>query len=183
VNALNEELLMAMKDAGCYQLALAIESGSKSVLRLMQKHVRLDYAREVVKTMRRLKMGVYFFFIIGMPGETEADVLKTIQYAKDLMPDEAYFSIATPYPGTPLYDECRARGYIPDDYDPTLMRTTQPLIETEHLSRDDIRRLCNYAYREWDAVKPPPWYERYGNDPNMSRRGGIYTIGVGHKAT
>jgi anaerobic magnesium-protoporphyrin IX monomethyl ester cyclase len=179
VNALNEELLTAMKESGCYQLALAIESGSKPVLRLMNKNVRLEYAREVVKTMRRLKMGVYFFFIIGMPGETEADVLKTIQYAKDLMPDEAYFSIATPYPGTPLYDQCLDRGYIPADYDPTLMRPTQPLIETEHLSRDDIRRLCDYAYQEWDAVKPPPWYE---SDPNVSRRGGIYTVGVGHKA-
>lgn len=183
VNSLNEELLTIMKAAGCYQLALAVESGSKSVLRLMNKNVRLEYAREVVKIMRRLNMGVYFFFIIGMPGETEEDVLKTIQYAKDLMPDEAYFSIATPYPGTPLYDLCRVHGYIPADYDPTLMRTTQPLIETEHLSRDDIRRLSNYAYQEWDAVKPPPWYEKYEKDSNISRRGGIYTIGVGHKVT
>jgi anaerobic magnesium-protoporphyrin IX monomethyl ester cyclase len=182
VNALNEDLLTAMKDAGCYQLALAVESGSKSVLRLMNKNVRLEYGRALVKTMRRLKMGVYFFFIIGMPGETEADVLKTIQYAKDIRPDEAYFSIATPYPGTPLYEQCRTRGYIPDNYDPTLMRPTQPLIETEHLSRQDIRRLCDYAYQEFDTVKPPPWYEMYADDPNVSRRGGIYTIGVGHKA-
>jgi anaerobic magnesium-protoporphyrin IX monomethyl ester cyclase len=181
VNALNEELLVAMKESGCYQLALAVESGSKDVLRLMNKNVRLEYAREVVKTMRRLKLGVYFFFIIGMPGETEADILKTIEYAKDLMPDEAYFSIATPYPGTPLYDLSLERGYIPANYDPSLMRPTQPLIETEHLSRGDIRRLCDYAYQEWDAVKPAPWYERYESDGQMTRRGGIYTIGVGHK--
>lgn len=180
VNTLNEQLLTAMKESGCYQLALAIESGSESVLRnLMKKHVSLKYAREVVKMMRQLKMGVYFFFIIGMPGETEADVMKTVEYAKELMPDEAYFSIATPYPGTPLYDQCRQRGYIPADYDPTLMRPTQPLIETEYLSRDDVRRLCNYAYGEWEAVKPAPAYEI---DQHMSRRGGIYTIGCGREA-
>ncbi len=179
VNTLNEDLLTAMKESGCYQLALAIESGSQSVLRtIMKKNISLQYAREVVKMMRRLKMGVYFFLIIGMPGETEADIVKTVEYAKELMPDEAYFSIATPYPGTPLYDQCRTHGYIPANYDPTLMRTTQPLIETEYLSRDDIRRLRDYAYQEWDAVKPAPWYE---GDPNLSRRGGIYTIGVGHK--
>ena len=181
VNALNEELLTAMKASGCYQLALAVESGSKSVLRIMNKNVRLEYAREVVSLMRRLKMGVYFFFIIGMPGETEADIIRTIEYAKDVRPDEAYFSIATPYPGTPLYDECREKGYIPVDYDPTLMRTTQPLIETEHLSHADIRRLRDYAYAEWDSVKPPPWYKAYESDPHTSRRGGIYTIGVGHQ--
>ena len=175
VNTLNQQLLNAMKESGCYQLALAIESGSKSVLRdLMKKNVSLEYARDVVKTMRQLKIGVYFFFIIGMPGETEADVLQTIKYAKDLMPDEAYFSIATPYPGTPLYEECQQRGYIPADYDPTLMRPTQPLIETEHLSRDDVRRLCNYAYAEWDAVKPA---RALGIDDQLSQRGGIYTIG------
>ncbi len=179
VNALNEELLTAMKAAGCYQLALAVESGSRSVLRLMNKNVRLEYAREVVSIMRRLKMGVYFFFIIGMPGEKEEDIIQTVEYAKDLRPDEAYFSIATPYPGTPLYDQCRERGYIPENYDPTMMRTTQPLIETEHLSREDIKRLRDYAYSEWEKVKPPPWYKAYENDPNVSRRGGIYTIGVG----
>lgn len=175
VNTLNEPLLTAMKQSGCYQLALAIKSGSKSVLRnLMKKNVSLDHARDVVKMMRKLKMGVYFFFIIGMPGETEADVMKTIDYAKELLPDEAYFSIATPYPGTPLYDECRQHGYIPADYDPTLMRPTQPLIETEYLSRDDVRRLCNYAYEEWDAVKPAP---RYEIPHDMMRRGGVYTFG------
>jgi phosphonoacetaldehyde methylase len=177
VNTLNKDLLAAMKRSGCYQLALAIESGSKSVLRnLMKKNVSLDYAREVVQMMRQLDIGVYFFFIIGMPGETEADVLQTIAYAKKLMPDEAYFSIATPYPGTPLYDQCQERGYIPADYNPTLMRPTQPLIETEFLSRGDVRRLRDYAYAEWDAVKPVP---SYAIASELSRRGGIYTIGKG----
>ena len=177
VNTLNEELLVAMKRSGCYQLALAIESGSKSVLRnLMKKNVSLEYAREVVHMMRKLDMGVYFFFIIGMPGETEEDILQTIDLAKQLRPDEAYFSIATPYPGTPLYDECRKKGYIPADYDPTLMRPTQPLIETEFLSRQDVRRLCDYAYSEWGAVKPEPGY---AIGAELSQRGGIYTIGSG----
>lgn len=180
VNTLNLEMLQAMKASGCYQLALAIESGSESVLRnLMQKHISLKYAREVVKWMRELKMGVYFFLIIGMPGEKEADVLKTVEYAKELLPDEAYFSIATPYPGTPLYDQCKERGYIPADWDPTLMRPTQPLIETEFLSRDDIRRLRKYAVDEWDAVKPPAPHEI---DPSLTKCGGIYTIGAGMNA-
>lgn len=175
VNTLNEPLLTAMRDSGCYQLALAIESGSQPVLRrLMKKNVSLDYARDVVKMMRKLKIDVYFFFIIGMPGETEADVLKTIEYAKDLLPDEAYFSIATPYPGTPLYDECLKHGYIPANYDPTLMRPTQPLIETEHLSSADVRRLCDYAYQEWNAVKPGIGH---GPQYDLTRRGGIYTFG------
>jgi anaerobic magnesium-protoporphyrin IX monomethyl ester cyclase len=175
VNTLNEPLLNAMKDSGCYQLALAVESGSTFVLRdLMKKNVSLQHAREVVKMMRQLKMGVYFFLVVGMPGETEEDIIKTIEYAKEVQPDEAYFSIATPYPGTPLYDHCRERGYIPTDYDPTLMRPTQPLIETEYLSRDDVRRLVEFAYEEWNAVKPPPLYDL---DPNLARQGGIYTIG------
>lgn len=176
VNTLNEPLLTAMKESGCYQLALAVESGSTFVLRdLMKKNVSLEHARAVVKMMRQLRMGVYFFLIIGMPGETEEDVLKTIEYAKEVKPDEAYFSIATPYPGTPLYDHCRERGYIPANYDPTLMRPTQPLIETEQLSRDDVRRLVAYAYEEWESVKSPPLYDI---DPKMERHGGIYTIGA-----
>lgn len=175
VNTLNEQLLTAMKESGCYQLALAVESASEPVLRLMNKSVSLKHAREVVKVMRQLKMGVYFFFIIGMPGETEADIIKTVEYAKELLPDEAYFSIATPYPGTPLYDQCRQRGYIPANYDPTLMRPTQPLIETPHLSRDDVKRLRKWACDEWESVKPASAYEF---DQDTPRCGGIYTIGV-----
>lgn len=176
VNTLNERLLTAMKRSGCYQLALAIESGSGTVLRrLMKKHVSLDHARKVVNLMRALDMGVYFFFIIGMPGETEDDVMATIRLAKDLLPDEAYFSIATPYPGTPLYDECRKNGFIPAVYDPTLMRPTQPLIETPQLSRADVRRLCEFAYHEWESVKPR---SRFSVRDDLTRRGGVYTFGL-----
>jgi anaerobic magnesium-protoporphyrin IX monomethyl ester cyclase len=175
VNTLSPKLLTAMKSSGCYQLALAIESGNEKVLRdLMKKNVSLDYARQVVKNMRELGMSIYFFFVIGMPGETESNILDTINYAKELLPDEAYFSIATPYPGTPLYSLCRERRYIPPDYDFTLMRPTQPLIETEQLSKDDVRRLCEFAYSEWEAVKPESPFSMLST---MQRRGGVYTFG------
>lgn len=178
VNTLDRRLLTAASRSGCYQFALAIESGNQDVLRrLMNKNVSLRYARDVVRMMRELGLGVYFFFIIGMPGETEADILDTIAYAKELQPDEAYFSIATPYPGTPLYELCNENGYIPRDYDYTLMRPTQPLIETEQLSRDDVRRLCDYAYAEWEAAKPASPIWKNNAYAGMERRGGVYTFG------
>lgn len=161
VNTLTQEMLAAMKESGCYQLALAIESGNQNVLRnLMKKNISLKYARDVVKWMRELELGVYFFFIIGIPGEKREDVYDTIEYAKELAPDDAYFSIATPYPGTPLYDECKKHGYIPDDLDLTRLRPTQPVIETEFLSRQDLSELRDYAYEEWGRCRAAinvPW--------------------------
>jgi anaerobic magnesium-protoporphyrin IX monomethyl ester cyclase len=120
-------------------------------------------------------MGVYFFFIIGMPGETEEDVLRTIEYAKEVGPDEAYFSIATPYPGTDLYTTCLERGYIPKDYDVTLMKPTQSLIETEWLSRKRVAELCTFAYSEWEVAKKASRFNE-APDTGLSRRGGVYTF-------
>jgi len=176
VNALDENALRAAKAAGCYQLALAVESGSPRVLKdLMKKSVSLDRGRAVTRAMRQLEMGVYFFFIIGMPGETEEDVLRTIEYAKEVCPDEAYFSIATPYPGTELYTTCLERGYIPKNYDVTLLKPTQPLIETEWLSRKRIAELCAFAYSEWEATKKSSRFNE-APDTALSRRGGVYTF-------
>ncbi len=157
VNTLNREVLEVMRQSGCYQLSLAIESGSPRVLRnIMKKKISLDCAREIVPIMRELGIGVYFFFVIGMPGETREDVMMTIEYAKELQPDDAYFSIATPYPGTELYDVCLREGYVDSDLDLTRIRPTNSLINTPWLSAEDVRDLRDFAYEEWMASQRTP---------------------------
>ncbi len=52
------------------------------------------------------------FFIYGMPQETEETMEKTTRFALELDPDLAHFMLATPYPGTEMYDVIQKYGNI-----------------------------------------------------------------------
>jgi len=96
-------LLKKMKEAGCYQIQFGIESGSKRMLSLMNKCLNLSVAKETLLACDRLGIETVAFFIIGYPGETKEDILRTFQFIKETHPD---FISLNPYidmPGSPLY--------------------------------------------------------------------------------
>jgi len=82
------------------------------------------------------------FFIIGNPGETKEDINETLEYANELPLDQRNIYIATPYPGTDLFDFCVKKGYINIDenfYDSLLY--TKGLINTEFISAKEIEEI------------------------------------------
>jgi radical SAM superfamily enzyme YgiQ (UPF0313 family) len=103
IDALDDELLRIMKRAGCYLLAFGIESGSQETLNKMNKKLDLGIIDNVLKRVRNIGIETWGFFIIGLPGENERTVMKTIRYARELPLDRAQFCIFTPIPGTPLF--------------------------------------------------------------------------------
>ena len=53
--------------------------------------------------------------LLGFPGETKESALKTIKFTLKVSPDDvAYYNIATPLPGTPLYDRVKEKGWLKD---------------------------------------------------------------------
>jgi len=149
VNTLNEALLRKMKRAGCYSLWLGIESGNSYVLnQLIKKGVSLKKVDEVVKCIKRVGMDVNGFFVIGFPGETRKTIEDTIRFSKSLDLDDAYFSIATPYPGTELYDQCFSKGYLKSD-NLSKLKQIYANITTEALSKEMVEKLREKAYREF----------------------------------
>jgi len=113
LNSLTEETLPLMEEAGCYSFAVGIESGSQRVLDLIEKRLTLEEIEEKVNLVRRLtKIRMTGFFIIGLPGETEAEVLETIEFARKLPLHRANFFNYSPFPGSPLYDGLKRDGKI-----------------------------------------------------------------------
>ena len=87
--------------------------------------------------------------LLGYPGETKETALKSIKFAEEVSPDEiAYYNIATPYPGTPMYDEVMKNGWVRntnfDDYD-----ATQPIFETPTMSLQDLQAPYDYAFKSF----------------------------------
>lgn len=102
---LDEELLDNMKQSGCYSISLAIESGDQDVLtHLINKPLKLNRVRRIVSSVKSRGIHVTGFFVIGFPGETLDQMRRTIEYSLSLNLDNLAVMIATPYPGTKLYN-------------------------------------------------------------------------------
>jgi len=146
---LDDELLKLMKKSGCYQINLGIESGNEQVLRkIIRKPFKLEKVRDIVEKIRENGIWAHGFFILGMPGETKQTITDTIIFATSLNLDSASFFIATPYPGTELYDICKENGYI-QDYDMRDLRVQSSMISTKEFTSDELLKLQSLAYKRF----------------------------------
>jgi radical SAM superfamily enzyme YgiQ (UPF0313 family) len=113
-NIADAETLRLMRKAGCAEIQYGVESGSERVLKRMNKHVSpADNRRAILDTQAAgINRGVSVMF--GYLDETKDDVRATIDLLIETNELPKYYSLTTPVPGTPLYDECAARGLVGD---------------------------------------------------------------------
>jgi len=107
VDTIDEEMVRAMRRAGCWLLSFGIESGSQKILDVSKKKIKLEQSREAVKMANDAGLIVAGHFILGMPGETEETIQQTVEFARQLDLSFAEFYIATPFPGAELYEVFR----------------------------------------------------------------------------
>ncbi|MBI4656474.1 MAG: cobalamin B12-binding domain-containing protein [Elusimicrobia bacterium] len=112
INGVDRELLDLMRKAGCYRVYYGIESGNQKVLDAIQKGITLDQVRKTVEMTREAGLEVFGFFMIALPGETEASMTDTINFAKELDLDMAKMSVTVPLPATRLYETLESKGRI-----------------------------------------------------------------------
>ncbi len=107
VNTVDEDLFRLMKRAGCAHVSFGIESGNQTILRNIKKGTTLDHARKAVKACQRAGIRTLTTWMFGNPGETPETIKDTIDFAVELNPDIAVFSILAPLPGTEVYNKYR----------------------------------------------------------------------------
>ncbi|MEE9150955.1 MAG: radical SAM protein [Thermoplasmata archaeon] len=108
VDTVDEYMLKVMKDAGCWQISYGVESGSQRLLDLIHKGTTKEKAMETFALTK--KPGIRGFFMLGLPTETAEESMETIQFAKELDPLWAQFTITVPYPGTPMFNNWILKG-------------------------------------------------------------------------
>ncbi|MEW6088090.1 MAG: radical SAM protein [bacterium] len=144
---LDEELLTAMKECGCYELTLAIESGDENVLKnIIRKPGNIEHTKKVVKIMKKLNISTSAFFVSGFPGETKEQIEKTFRLADELELDHAMFLIATPLPGTELYDICKEKNYLDSNYNYNNIEYAACYINTKDFSSSEIDKMVSRKY-------------------------------------
>ena len=114
---IDDELAGLMNAAGVDSIYLAIESGSDHVLRdIIKKPLKIAKAKPVIEALQRNNIFVQAFFIIGFPGELEADRQLTLDFIKDMGLDWSFFNFATPLRGSELHRICKENGWIDEKY-------------------------------------------------------------------
>jgi len=111
-DALDEELLRVMKKAGCGVFSLGLESGNQRLLDLIKKDITLEQVRKAVGMIHDAGIDARATFILGLPTETREESLRTIKFAYSLPLDHVKFGIATPFPGTELWDIAVREGKV-----------------------------------------------------------------------
>lgn len=104
IDRLDPELLRLMKQAGCYLMALGIESANQRILDMVNKDLDVNVVRQVVEWVTQAGIEAWGFFMIGFPTETREEIVNTIEFALSLPLTRAQFTKTTPLPGTPIYD-------------------------------------------------------------------------------
>lgn len=107
VDLLHEEVVAALKKAGCKTVWVGAESGSQKILDAMDKGTRVEQIYAAAERLRRHGIEVCFFLQFGYPGETDADIEKTIKMVRECRPDDIGISVSYPLPGTRFHEHVK----------------------------------------------------------------------------
>ncbi len=148
-DTLDEALLSKMKAAGCKKIRIAPESGVQRVVNeVIGKNLDLKAVEAAVVACKKVGLKVGCFFVMGLIGETKADIEETIRFAsklKALGADTFIFSIAMPLYGTAFYEQAKAGGFLREGFCDYALAATEPLVETPEFSAEELRELCARA--------------------------------------
>lgn len=153
VQRTDKELLHLMRKAGWRSLIIAPESGSKKILKKMQKDLDPDIVPEKVREIREAGLKCSGFFIIGYPEETIEDIEATVNLIKQCRFNFFFLNNFQPLPGTPLYDTLVKKGEIEDGLMPKNFSDggrayTPPALRHFNLPKLVLKLYLNLALRE-----------------------------------
>lgn len=159
---LSEKLLDKMADAGCIGIKFGLDSADTRVLSATKKPLRLERLEGIVGRARERGIKTHATVVFGLSGETRETMNKTFDYSCHLDIDSIQFSIATPIPGTTLYQELEQEGRLNfsswDQFD----GANTSVIDYDDFPRAFIEDFQASAHSRWLRAKlrNPRWVAR-----------------------
>jgi anaerobic magnesium-protoporphyrin IX monomethyl ester cyclase len=143
----DEELLVLLKRSGCWQVNFGIESGDPELLGKHRKGYALDEVHRKLLMVKNAGMRVKGLFMVGLPGETEQSIRRTIDYALSLPLDEINVTKFTPFPGAPVYRTIGEHGDFTEDW--PAMNCMNFVFVPRGLTRERMEELYNEFIRSF----------------------------------
>lgn len=154
VDCVDEALLKEMVEAGCKAIQFGVESGSQQILDHV-KGIKKDQVVETIRTCVKLGINVASSFMVPFPQDTRETILETKQFIKTLHEEgsQIYLSYTVPFPGTYFYENREQLGIkiLANDWDE--FDAKHNIIETKHLSYDEIVDLVEEIAEDVGLIK------------------------------
>ncbi|MEM7033156.1 MAG: radical SAM protein [Chloroflexota bacterium] len=149
-NLATEAILGKLKQAGLKRVAFGVESGDPNVLLSIDKKIDHDTIRQGFQNAKKVGLETMGFFIIGLPGDNEESMERTIQFACEVDPMVANFSMMTPYPGTKVYEIAKRQGrLLLEDWEDYVFFDGRARYEIGEMTADLVQRKWKEAYRRF----------------------------------
>jgi radical SAM superfamily enzyme YgiQ (UPF0313 family) len=150
LTSLDREMLTEMRSAGCIAIKVGIESGSDRIHKIINKKLNNEIVVSKMRMFEGIDIHVTCYFMMGIPGETKEDILKTLDFAYRIKPDFISISVYEIFPGTELHrqgiEENTAIEYMEiDDY-----FNIQP---HNYFFVNNKRHLAGMTYDEFDSLE------------------------------
>ena len=147
-DTMDDEMAALMYKSGCRLVSIGVESGSQRMLNNIGKRTTLDDIRNTVKILKKNKIKIYNYFVIGLPWETEETVEETVKFAIELDSNFISFYTATPLPGTKFFAYAMTNNLVEGNLD---FRSAyyQPVVKSHELSRERIFELHKLAVKRY----------------------------------
>ncbi|MBN2645410.1 MAG: B12-binding domain-containing radical SAM protein [Desulfuromonadaceae bacterium] len=170
----DDELIGLMKEAGCWMMSLGIETGDPDLLAQHRQNPDLAMLADTIHLIKKHHIRVKGLMMVGLPGESEQSVRRSMAYIRALPIDDLNVAKFTPFPGSPLYEHIHDLGRFDEDWDrmdcmrfqfvPHGMNEEQLerlFLEfyKMHFKRHDV--LWNYVTMLWKS--PHSWYRFASN--------------------
>jgi hopanoid biosynthesis associated radical SAM protein HpnJ len=155
---LDADTVRFFKDCGLRLFLVGYESGNEAILRNIKKGVSLAQMRRFTQSCHDAGVTVHGTFILGLPGETQETIEETIRFAQELDVFSVQVSLAAPYPGTELYEQAHASGWLSGCTDLGAVRADglqEAVLQYPGLPREAIFEAVDRFYRSY-FLRPRP---------------------------
>lgn len=159
-NLASKELLSLLKQAGLKRTAFGVETGDLEIMKSIDKKIDMETIRQAFKNAKEIDLETIGFFIIGLPGDTRETMQRTIDFAIELDPVIANFSMMTPYPGTKVYEMVKRQGrFLINDWEDYVFFEQQARYEMGEMTAELVEEMYRKAYRQY-YLRPSPIIRR-----------------------
>lgn len=141
INQINDKIVALLRNNGCESVFFGVESGDEEIRNtVLGKAITDDDIRRGAVLLKKHGITFRTYNIVGFPGETFDQALKTVKLNIEIGTDYPWCSIFMPYPGTRLAEYASERGYLGDL---TVDSIENSFHRTSLLNNPDRVRLIN----------------------------------------
>ncbi|MEW6304624.1 MAG: radical SAM protein [Verrucomicrobiota bacterium] len=181
--AQDDELLALMRDSGCQQVLIGLESPRKASLDGLETNAnwkvrQQDSYRVAIEKIQSYGITVNGCFILGLEGDTPEVFDEVLRFVKDSGLYEVQITFLTPFPGTPLYQRLQAEGRLLRERAWELCTLFDINFRPRQMSVSELQngflRLAKALYSE-DVTKARrrQFKNQLRTSPNFKRRAGV----------